>query len=733
MHKKFISSLVAGCLTTGLIFNPVAYAETQAKAVLPKPPVNVDGDITKAKFPLDKAIAKAKEAFNIGSDYNRFESGFNNYDGRIEWNLNWQKGTSEQPKGSVFVRINALTGEIVGMDRWDELSPGQHYSGLPQYSYEQAGKLASEWAQKLLPTYFSQTRLAPNEDQPVIGFGERGPADYNYNFVRLVNGIPFPEQNINIRVSGDTGQILGFNLNWDNSLKVPAAGGKISQAQAEKTFAENVELVYFRPNGAKDSQVKLVYRVKGGAGLVIDALTGKAMQQYDYYGSDKGMGGEPQRENVKSDLTPAEQAEVDKLKNIISAEKALEQIKKVITIPSELKLDERRLSQDYQYPKQSQWNFYWSDEKDFSYQSINAAVDAVTGEVLYFNKWQNSVSNSGENPRFTKEQTQKIAEDYIKKQQSKRFSEVRLENSRVDDYVKKGVAKSYTFTYTRLVNQIPFDNNGFEVRVNAITGEVESYRMTWWSMNFPNPGNLLGADKAVGTFLSDGGLKLEYLRTYKENQDQVNLVYRLPNKQSYMLDAQGGGYLNWNGEPLPPKQTNKFSDIAGHPAENDILQLAKANIAKSVDGKFYPDKNITKLEALEMLVASRGWYTEIPYGALQEGSEKEQQKKKLLDAAISLGIIQPTETGDLDKELTRLEFARLMINTLDYDGAAKLSGIFHIPTKDAASIPQGMQGYAALSLGLGLQSQQQGLYVPNEKVARGYAAMSLVRMMKVQK
>lgn len=733
MHKKFISSLLAGCLTTGLVFNPVAYADTQFKTILPKPPANVEGDITQAKFPLDKAIAKAKEVFDIGSDYNHFESGFNNYDARTEWNLNWQKGTPEQPKGSILVRINALTGEVVGMDRWEELSPGQRYSGLPQYSYDQATKLAREWAQKLLPTYFSQTRLVPTEDQQVIGFGERGPAEYNYNFVRLVNGIPFPDQSIRVRVNGDTGQLMGFNLNWDDSLKIPAATGKVSQAQAEKAFGENVELVYFRPTGAKDAPVKLVYRVKGGAGLVIDALTGKAMSQYDYYGKDQATAGAPERLDAKSKLTPAEQAEVDKLKNIISADKALEQIKKIITIPGELKLDERRLSQDYQYPKQSQWYFYWSDEKDSSYQSINAAVDAVTGEVIYFNKWQNSVSNSMENPRFSKEQTQKIAEDYIKKLQSKRFSEARLENSRIDDYAKKGIAKSYTFTYTRLVNEIPFDNNGFEVRVNAITGEVESYRMTWWSINFPKPGNLLGNDKAVGTFLSDGGLKLEYLRTYRENQAQVNLVYRLPNKESYMLDGQTGAYLNWKGEPVPPKQTNKFSDIAGHPAENDILQLAKANIAKSVDGKFYPDKNITKLEALEMLVASRGWHMEIPYRALQEGNEKEQQKKRLLDAAISLGIIEATETGDLDKELTRLELARLMVNTLDYDGAAKLSGIFNISTKDVGSIPKGMQGYVALSLGLGLQSQQQGLYAPNEKVARGYAAMSLVRMLKVQK
>ncbi|MEW6697067.1 MAG: YcdB/YcdC domain-containing protein [Bacillota bacterium] len=739
MGKKFARALVAGCLATGLVFNQAAFAEVVKTSVMPKPPTEINGDLSKAKFPLDKAIERAKEVFRIGSEYESFKSGFNSYDGKAEWHLNWNRDT--EPRGNISVRVDALTGDIIGMDRWQDMPPGQRYSGLPKYSYEEATKLAQEWAKKLLPHYVSQTRLDPNRERPFFGFGERGPVEYYYNFARVVNGVSFPEHNIHVRVNGDTGEIMGFHLNWDNKLNFPSVAGKISATQAEKVFGENVELVYFRPHmsGTENPPVKLIYQVKNGAGLLIDALTGKVIDEPRYfYDKAGGMGGDNmaiEERKEKQELSPVEQKEVDKLKNLLSTDKALEQVKKALQIPADLKQTESRLSQDYQYPEQTQWNFHWRSEKEAAYQSINASVNAVTGELVSFNKWMRSYDETaGKKPQFTKEQAQKAAEDFIKKQQSRRFGEIKLQNSWNENYIEKGMPGIYRFSYVRLVNNIPFTNNGFDVEVNAYTGEVTSYRMSWWNVSFPQPAGLLDKGKAVESFLGDGGLALDYMRIHRgSNEPRINLVYRLKDRPSYMVDAQTGKFLNWNGEPIAPKQTNQFTDIAGHPSENDILQLAKANIVKSADGKFHPNRNITKLEALEMLVASRGWYMEPPYRIMQDSKEQEEQKKKIIDAAVSLGIIAAGETKDLDIELSRLEMARLMINTLDYDGAAKVSGIYTLKTKDANLIPAAMKGYVALSLGLGLQSDNKGYFNPNGKVSRGLAATSLVRMLKVQK
>lgn len=736
MAKKIVSAIVAGCLVSGLMFNPAAYAEERS-AVIAKKPSLVDGDLAKAKFPLDQAIAKAKGTFNISNDYGRFESGFNTYGERAEWYLNWTRDS--EPRGSISVRVNAITGEIFSMDRWEELPPGQKYSGLPRYSYDESAKIAQEWLQKLLPAYAGQIKLAPNQEQPFYGFGDRGPVEYYYNFNRVANGITFPGNNIYIRISGDTGQLLGFGLNWDEKTSFPSATGRISPAEAEKVIGQNIELVYFRPwtNGAKDTPVKLVYRVKKGANLMVDAFTGKVVEGQLYEGYDQAMGGAAQKESAaRNEMTPAEQAEVDKIKNLLSAETAMAKVKNIVAVPAELKLTESRLTQDYQYPAQKQWTFHWYNENNSTdLQNISAGVNAVTGELVYYNIWKKGFEErKTTKPAFTLEQAKQRAEDFIKKQQPGRLAEIRLDNSLNSDYLEKGITRNYHFSYLRMVNGIPFTNNGFEIEVDGNTGEITNYQMNWWNVKFPDKSQEIGHAKAIEKFLSGGGLGLEYINADRgANQPKVNLVYRLKDRPSYLLDAKSGQYLNTRGDVITPKETTDFTDISGHPGAEAIKQLAKANMVKAADGKFYPDRNITKFEALEMLVASRGWQVPVPYDMLKEGKDKEEEKKRLINTAVSLGIIQPDDTKDLAKELTRLELAKLMINTLDYDGVAKLAQIYTLPTKDAQLVPAQLRGYAALSLGLGLQTDNQGNYAPNEKVSRGYAAISLVRMLKVQK
>ncbi|AEF93385.1 Propeptide PepSY amd peptidase M4 [Desulfotomaculum nigrificans CO-1-SRB] len=728
MRKKICGSLVTGCLVTGLILSPAAYADVQ-KTILPKPPVAINGDVTKAKIPLDKAVQMAKDVFNIGNDYDRFESGFNTFDGRTEWQLNWNR--TKEPGGSISVRINAMTGDIVGMDRWESPPPGQQYTGLPKYSYDEGAKLAREWAQKLLPAYLTQTRPGPQPDQPFYGFGQRGPAEYYYVFQRVVNNVVYPENNIIVRINGDTGQLLSINLNWRENVTFPSTAGMISMDQARQVFKENVEQVYFRPSiyGAKDVPIKLVYWVKKGPDLFIDALTGQVID--NGYGYEMGKGGGAEAaggRKQKQDLTPVEQSEVDKLKNLMSAEKALEQAQRIIAIPPGFKQTESTLTQDYQFPDTKLWRFHWSAQDNT--KELNVEIDAASGELVSYNNWDEMryKQPSDQEPKFTLEQARQIAEQFIKKQQTQRFKEVKLGDSRVGDIIPlkgKMVPRSYNFTFVRLVNSIPFPNNGFNVQVDPYTGEVTSYRMTWWKLNFPSPAGVIDRDKAASLLLADGGLDLSYVNIYQKGprEPRMHLVYRLKDQTSFMLDARTGQRLNYNGEPIPPKSNNDISDIAGHPAENDIRLLMKANIIKSKDGKFYPDKNITKREALELLVASRGWYMD----------SSTMDDNKIVNAAINLGIIDSQAARGLDDELTRLQFAKLLINTLDYDGVAKLKDLYQLKIKDANQIPDELKGYVALSLGLGLQTGNQGWFLPNEKIPRGYAAASIVRLLKVQK
>jgi uncharacterized membrane protein YkoI len=727
MSKKFIVGLSASFITAGLLLlNPVnAMAEAETTVMAAKADlltqVSVAGDQSQVKIPLDQAIEKAKTTFNISSDYDQFNSNLSTYNGKTHWELSWNR--SEEPQGSVSVRINAVTGEIVNIDRWD--TPADKLSGLPQYNYEQAKKFAAEWAQKLAPNYYPSTKLAPEEDQPYYSLADRGPIEYYYYFHRVVNGVPFKEDSIAVRINADTGQLVGYSFNWDNKKNFPSTNGIIPANQAEKVLKENVELVYFQSRALKDkNKVNLVYQVQKGAGLFIDAHSGKVIKEPGYYGSDKAMGMGIRESAAEQNLTPVEQAEVDKLNNLISESEAIKIAKEAVKIPNGAELMESRLTENY-LSGQKMWHFNWNNDRG----SLNISIDATTGELASFNNWlgDNDIDNTKQ-PKYSKEQAQQIAADFIKQQQPERFKNVKLEDNIAYDAIPYG--KTYPvgqqINYVRLVNGIPFPTNGFEVQVNLYTGEITNYNMNWWDAKFPEPTNVIGTDKAAGIFLADDGLNLDYITLNNSSDDRkVYLTYHLKERQSFTLDAVSGKYLDWEGNPLPDKQTNNFTDINGHPTADAVKSLATAGILKSNDGKFYPDKNITKIDALTWLVASRDRYL--------LARSNEDLQKPVVDAAIRMGIIDKAEATDLNKELTRLEYAQLLINYLDYDGAAKLNNIYLLKTKDANTVPSALKGYAALSLGLGLQSEMNGNYSPQTTIPRGYAATSLLRTLQVTK
>lgn len=714
-------------MSASLLLNPLAAAAEVKTGLLPASTVKINSQISQAKFPLDKAIEKAKTLFNIGDEYDRFESSMNSSDGRAEWYLRWER--SGESENGISVQVDAANGDILSMYLWGQRQPEQKFNGIPKYSYRDAAKLAEKWAQKLAPAYYVQTKPAPEKEHPVP-LGSRRPVEYSYYFQRVVNGIAYPDDSIYVCINADTGELKSYRLEWNENQPFPSPAGKISARQAEKIFARQVELVYFQPRVYKQKEpepVKLVYRVKGGSSLFIDALAGKVIKSPFYgLGDEREMKEFSEKMNTKQELSPAEQAEVDKLKSIITAEKARERAEKTVKIPSDQKLSHSRLNKNYRFPKQMIWSFRWKGENG----STEASIDAATGELISFYKWNRdlkSKKSSQDYGQLSREQAQKIAEDYIRQQQPRRCANIRLENTSTDEITLKGKKqpRRYRFSFVRLVNGIPFPGNGFDVQVDSRTGEVTSYCMNWWDVKFPAAAGSIDRQKAVNTFLAAGDLTLEYRQLYQENKkEQVHLVYHWQHMPSYMLDAKTGKFLNWRGKPLPPQLKKSFTDISGHRAEKDIKLLTRANIIKSSDDKFYPDKEITKLEVLAWLVASRHWSTEIPY---------RENKNKIVDSAIRLGIIEQKDAVNLDSEVTRLELAQLMINTLDYDGAAKLKDIYVLKTRDADTIPDHLKGYAALSMGLHLQSAIDGNYLPNKKVTRGSAATALVQLLKVEK
>lgn len=765
--RRFNIKVILACLALGICISlPRAAlaeslpADVQGGKEIQKAPA---GDPNPAKageqltsVSLEQAIRIAKEAFAVPEGFNQFSTGFNQSDNKSFWDLRWYR--SGDPGGEMNVRVNAETGEIWSMYLWIPPAPGQDYQGLPKYTREQAESAAAALAEKLQPERFKLTRLQPAQDydyQPLT-FKIRGQIEYNYNYARIVDGVPYPENGINIAVSGDTGQVTRFNLDWDDIKDFPAAAGRISREQAEQIFRAEAgpELFYFRPRtpGGKEVPLKLVYRLPGPQGrVVIDALTGKVLSKedefYAYYDMAGGGGGElkmPSMNRATVPLSPVEEVAVEEAKSLLSKEKALEMARSAVKVPGEYTLNSSRLEQDYQFKDNKTWHFNWEAGTGADRKGIEVAIDAATGELVSFN---NNLYGGGYDylkapeVKFSEEAARKIAEEFIKKAQPAKWDKVvfmasRPEYGPVTDPEGKPLPRSYSFNWVRLANDTQFPQNGFYLDVNSTTGEITNYRMTWWDVNFPDPQGVISRDAAADKYLQASPLTAAYMRWWSHygwkgpGESKIYLVYSLAQQNFAMLDAFTGQLLDYNGNVVPPSvKKQKFDDLAGHPAREAVELLAGAGIVAGGNGKFRPDDAITQAELITMLVKSSG---QNPVMELRSGATtgKEPWYQSYYEAAARIGIIQAGENPDPDMAVTREVLARLTIHAMGFYKVARLSDIYVLNFQDAGDIPDYLRGHVALAVGLGLIDPVDGKFEPKAVVTRGEAAETLVKLLK---
>lgn len=760
--RRGVARTIVVCFALGFFFFQPGAARSEVPSVdaqekeavqrtlAEKPDAAKGGE--QAAVSLEQAIKNAKEAFTVPEGLNQFSTGFEQSEKRAFWELRWY--SSSEPGGHMNVRVNAETGDIWSMYRWIPPAPGQEYRGLPKYSREQAQGIAAALAEKLQPGRFKETRLQPDREQDYLPplFEKRGPVEYRYNYARIIDGIPCPENGIDVTVSGDTGEVISFNLRWDDTRDFPPAAARISQAQAEQIFRNEAgpELYYFRPHipGGKEVPLKLVYRLPVPQDQVlIDAFTGKLLSKdgafHKYYDMAGGGGdmimGKLKQEAVK--LTPAEEVAVEEAKNLLPREKALELARSMVKVPQGYALTSSRLEQDYLFREKKTWHFNWQAGEDPDRKWVDIAVDASTGELVSFNtdRYRTKYDQlKAPDVKFSEEAARKVAEQFIKKVQPGKWEQVVFKSSRPEvvpliSPAEKPQPRLYSFNWARVSKGVQFPENGFYVDVDSTTGDVISYRMTWWDVDFPEPEGVISREAAADKYLREAPLTAAYLRLWSGDEwrgpggARIYLVYHMPRRDFAMLDAFTGQPLNYEGNVVTASGgKSKFSDLEGHPAREAVEQLARAGIVAGEDGKFRPDDAITQAELITMLVRSGDNRPEIEPPA---GAGKEPWYQRYYDAAARMGIIQAGEQPDPDAPVTREILARLTIHAMGYYKVARLSNIYVLNFQDAGEVTGYLRGHAALAAGLGLIEPVGGKFLPQAVVTRGEAATTLVKML----
>lgn len=234
--------------------------------------IKVKGAISK-----EKAVATARKLLGISEEFVLKEGGFRapSRSPKEEigtWRLRFMKGTEQKNPISIFVGVDAKTGDITDYSfQLFETPQGTIVSA------EAAKKTAEEFIQKLQPMRWKET--VPSKENRFVAEGERRVFTYERRMGDTLIGTDY----ITVEVNPMTGKVSDYHFRWKKKTPTVFGGGlsleKAYAVQEEKAPLELVGEAYY-PNGSEKLVGRFVWR-PAARDLRISAENGKLL---DYSG-----------------------------------------------------------------------------------------------------------------------------------------------------------------------------------------------------------------------------------------------------------------------------------------------------------------------------------------------------------------------------------------------------------------------------------------------------------------
>jgi len=239
---------------------------------------------------------KVEELFGKGYELNSINYEEQNYGYKEKdmkvWSANYIKGKGNeygQPEGQIA--INALTEEVVRVDKFN-FEDNMYENFSPKITWEKAYDKAIQFIAKNAPQKIKEitTEQKNFNNQNYLYYDKAYANRYiEFKFNRIVDGISYYSDGINITVDTKTGEVRSFNCTWEDKLDVLPASNIISNDEAKKVFLQGNKptLTYLLFNKDQntnntDSKIGLVYSISNRYSPLntVDASTGKLLNIY---------------------------------------------------------------------------------------------------------------------------------------------------------------------------------------------------------------------------------------------------------------------------------------------------------------------------------------------------------------------------------------------------------------------------------------------------------------------
>lgn len=682
---------------------------------------------------LQKITSGVKSRLSIPKSLTNFDYHYNEgqSNSTVTWELVWSNAKETE-------RISVLCDEDANIINYYHSSNDEYLRNKPKYLKSELQGKAEQFIKKIAPSVGNKIKITDQEQVSIYS------GQYTYNYVRMEGKIPMPDNGISVSVNYETGEITSCSINWLYGLTIPSSTATVTKKEATGKINETIKmnLAYKAAystdkSGNTVARAFLVYEPDKDY-ISVDAKTGKVYLTKNEYIQNYGSpttdtasdGATTEEKNADASLTEKEIQSIDKLKDLISKDSAIQKIKgeESLLIDSNATSIDAYLTQSYSKSndKDFVWNISFSDPRNPENQDYrayaNASVDAKTGQILSFYASVPNYYDIGEDKwdevkvNYTKDQGQNTFENFLKKQIPSYFNKSKLSNTDHDYIIaykeQTPVYGGYRYNYDRVNEKVAYSYNGISGSVDGVTGKIYRYNFDWdENLKFESTKGVITPKEAFDYYIGNEGYDLVYEINTIHNIDktsikatdeaknsviyQVRLVYRTDIYPT-TISPFTGKQLDYNGEEYVKVSTYSYTDIESHKAKSAILLLADMGVGFE-GNKFLPDKKITTGEYLTLL-------EKLNYN------------------------IEDLKLNKNSKIITRTNGVKSLIKLAGLDNVANIKGIYKTNFKDQNQIATDDLGYVAIAKGLGIVSGTT--FRPKDSLTRGEAAQMIVNFLK---
>ena len=593
----------------------------------------------------EDVILSVKSKIEIPEGLTEFNFSENKCDDVIRFDFTWH----DKDYNSEVYASSDSRGRIVNYNFYEQSDYSEHRQ-LIDYTVNDAKPIAESTIKKFYPEYSEGNDVLVLDEKNIKSSYSGRYKTFSFTFDRVFNGVKVNSNSVSVRIRATKDKIYVQSVSaaLDEDAKLNIDGRKEIKKE-DYTAKFPVKLYYATDYEDEKTPVTLFYSLDKG---YVSLINGEEVKEQYFERYAGGVTEDDSFDEMESSstankfmggLTKEEQAEVDKMASLVKAEDVLLKLRKIELLKI---TDDMKLNDSYTYKNDDKYfvNFTLKGEK----RNLSASYNGETGEIIRINSYMTYYKDSEDDDKKVGSDSASVMpkdsiEEFVRILSGKKLDETQIEYTKAEEIDKVGQMNA-----ERIVNGIPFPENGINVTYDMENNMVTRYNISWLeSVNdFPKAEEAMSLEAAEGVLFEKSPME-DVLVNTKDGYE-----YALTVKKGITINA-----INGNEQYAYNEEKTAYTDIENHWAEEIINILFEHDIyIKS--GKFTPDEAINQADMLTLFSACRDSGI-IPIG---------WKKPYIAEFGVTNGYVDKAEP---DKKMKRLEAFDAFCAVLGFGEVAK--------------------------------------------------------------